>query len=157
MIPTLIVEEVSNNYMKIKIITGIVSLLFVACASNDIAIAPAAGVLNKPAVGKEDQSIVYQISSDENLDIHIQKIEEARCPSDVQCVWQGFVKVAFQIGDVSEVELITPQFAGSNASENYEFSSGGRNYRLTLKNVTPYPSTKNYAENKSVEFVLELL
>lgn len=141
--------------MKIKIIAAITSFIVVACASNDIAIAPADGVLNKPAVGKEDQSVIYQISSDETLDIYIQKIEEARCPSDVQCFWQGFVRVTFQIGDVSEVGLITPLFAGSNASENYEFTSGGRNYRLTLKDVFPYPSTKNYEETKSVEFVLE--
>jgi hypothetical protein len=143
--------------MKLKTVAGIASFILVACASNDIAISPADGVLNKPAVGKEDQSVIYQVSSDENLDIHIQKIEEARCPSDVQCIWQGYVKVAFQVDDVSEVELITPQFAGSNASENYEFTSGGRNYRLTLKNVVPYPSTKNYEETKSVEFILESL
>ena len=143
--------------MKVKIVSALILSILFGCASNDLAIAPAEGILNKPATGREDQSIIYEISADENLTIHVVKIEEARCPSDVQCIWQGYVKVTFQIGDVSEVELITPKFAGSNISENYEFASGGRNYKLTLKNVTPYPTTKNFEEAKSVEFVLELL
>lgn len=140
--------------------TIIATILFAAvcgCTSSDLAIAPAAGVLNKPAVGKEDQSIVYQLSSDETLNIHIQKIEESRCPADVQCISAGFVKVSFHIEGVAEAELITPNFAGSNASDKFEFNAGSQRYRLVLEDVIPFPTTKNYDEPKSVEFLLEQL
>lgn len=143
--------------MRNPIILTICTIVLISCSSNELAIAPAEGILNKPAFGKEEQSVVYQLSSDETLSVHVQKIEESRCPSDVQCITAGYVKVVFQIDEVGEAALITPQFAGSNASEKFEFESRGRNYRLTLKDVTPHPTTKNYEDKKSVAFVLEQL
>lgn len=143
--------------MKIKIIIAIMCLAFLACTTNDLSVVPVEGVLNKPAVGREDQSVVFKVSQDQNLNILVQKIEEARCPSDVQCISAGYVKVIFQISDVADIELITPTFAGSNADEKSEFTYNKHHYRITLKNVTPYPSTVNYEETKSVEFLLELI
>lgn len=141
-----------------NLLTGLIlGILVFGCTSNDLAISPAVGVLNKPAVGKEDQSVIYQLSSEERINIHIQKIEESRCPTDVQCITAGFVKVAFHIDNVGDVELITPNFAGSNASDRFDFTSGGNNYRLVLDDVIPHPTTKNFDEVKSVEFLLEQL
>ena len=142
------------NNMRIKFLI-IILIAYIGCTSNDLSIAPIAGVLNQPVSGKEQQNVLYQLSPGKTLNIQINKIEEARCPSDAQCVWQGYVKVTFHIEAVDEVELITPNFAGSNASEAYRFTLDGRNYQLALKDVSPYPTTKNYEEPKSVDFVVE--
>ncbi|HEY0656302.1 MAG TPA: hypothetical protein VGD65_24380 [Chryseosolibacter sp.] len=141
---------------NMRVVFSVLSvIILVACTSNDLAIAPAEGILNKPATGKEDQSVIYQLTSDESLRIHIKTIEDSRCPADVQCISAGYVKVAFEIENVGEAELITPVLPGSNASDTYEFSLGGKNYRLVLEDVIPFPTTKNYLEPRSVEFLLE--
>lgn len=141
--------------MRIKIVVIFLSIIYFGCTSSDLAIAPIAGVLNQMVSGKEEQKIFYQLPQDKTLNIQINKIEEARCPSDAQCVWQGYVKVSFEVDGVRGIELITPNFAGSNASEAYRFTIDSHDYQMVLKNVAPYPTTKNYEESKSVDFVVQ--
>ena len=54
-------------------------------------------------------------------------VEESRCPTNVQCVWAGRVRMAFRLDGITAV--LAP-----------DSSVAAGQLRLRLDSVTPYPS-----------------
>ena len=96
-----------------------------------------------------DESVVIKVAESETtLSVTITNIAESRCASDVVCVHAGWVIVDFQTEESSFSLKI---------GESKEFLSGDERYKLTLLDVTPYPTTQNSEEDRKAVFVVEAI
>lgn len=87
---------------------------------------------------QKDELIIF-----ENVDVRIELIgvEDSRCPSDVQCFWEGDAVVTMTIfskGDVSTFTLNSNPNVGSGQVERTVLG-----YSISLKNVEPYPQSSS--------------
>lgn len=145
--------------MKAHAFSAIALFSLFACTANDLKPATQRGSLNAESIAKVRQEIVFNTSG-EALSVEVLSIEDARCPSDVTCIWAGYVKVSFYVSATSEtVALAIPpnQPPGPSLGDNHSFNFSGKTYRLDLKDVIPYPTRKNQGETKSAVFELSLL
>ena len=143
--------------MKAKILASIAGWFLLACASNDIPLTTVEGTLNAESIVREHQEIAYYLSGGE-LSIEVMSIEEARCPIDAFCVWEGYAKATFKLNVTSEtIDLVVPPNQPLNESfeDSYTFSFSGSSYRLVMKDVTPYPTRENTKQVKSALIRLE--
>lgn len=79
---------------------------------------------------------------------------DSRCPSDVTCIWAGFVQVKLSIsitGQEFPVELSTEEQV-TGFSSSFEFDDK----ILQLVDVTPYPSTSAKFDGSKREVILRL-
>ncbi|MFC3879145.1 hypothetical protein ACFOSV_03105 [Algoriphagus namhaensis] len=82
----------------------------------------------------------------------LEALNESRCPSDVTCIWAGFVHVKLELkvnGKKSEIEL------SSNSTVNgvpatIDFES----FKFILVDVLPYPSTTAKIDGNKREVIL---
>jgi hypothetical protein len=79
------------------------------------------------------------------LSITVLSIDESRCPSDLECLVGGYVKVTFVI----EGSTVT---VGQYETKSIYWK--GQNLKLKLVDVTPYPTSKNWGEKKTVIFMI---
>lgn len=143
--------------MNANVLTTIASLCLLACTAHDIVPVSIQGAFNVESIVKERQQIIYRDAA-ESIVLTIVDIQESRCPTDMICIWEGYAKVSFSISAMAEiVNLAIPRHQPLNAhlTDTYTFNSGGNTYKLTLKDVTPYPSSKNTSEVKRAVFVLQ--
>ena len=82
------------------------------------------------------------------LSIRVLTITDSRCPSDVVCVWAGQASVGFGI-EATPFQLLIGQFK--------EFDIQGKHIRITLIDVTPYPTTANGGDKKSAVLAIARL
>ena len=59
--------------------------------------------------------------------------EDSRCPSDVQCIWAGQVKVAFSLKSSTETRAAVELKPGESTST--------KSFKVTLVKVDPYPTS----------------
>ena len=143
--------------MKAKALTTIACFWLLACASHDMLPASIPGSFNAESIVKERQEIIFRDVT-QPIAINVLDIEEGRCPTDMMCIWEGYVKVSFEISTLAKtIDLAIPahQPLNTNFTDTHTFNVDGCTYKLTLKDVAPYPSTKNAAEPKSAVLVLE--
>ena len=91
-----------------------------------------------------------------NVAIQVASVIESRCPSDLICVWQGKVDVAFQFGDKEKRILLCLPEQTLNCQQEAEISYQNKEYKLKLIKVEPYPTTTDESEPKVVTFELRL-
>jgi len=90
----------------------------------------------------------------ENEDLKIQfldVLEDSRCPSDVQCIWAGQVKVSLSIHKNDQKNLGLYEFtsqAGSPVVQNIE------GYAVKLVSVLPYPISTRTIEKSGYNLTL---
>jgi hypothetical protein len=145
--------------MKVKALPVIVAICLSACVSNDLKLVTIQGKLNTESVVKERQDIVF-ITSDDEIRVEVLSIQEARCPSDVTCIWGGYVHVTLRINVTNQTLTLSippDQPTGQGFSDHYTFAFSGDTYRLQLKDVIPYPTRKNSDAVKSAVFELTRL
>ncbi|MBT9544180.1 MAG: hypothetical protein IV090_02190 [Candidatus Sericytochromatia bacterium] len=70
----------------------------------------------------------------------ISPAQDSRCPSDVNCVWAGEVKVTVMVKNGQNSQSLNLQLPGKE-SQLLSAEMGG--YLLTLNDVKPYPQAKN--------------
>ncbi len=79
-------------------------------------------------------------SMEGKVTLKVLKIEDSRCPSDVICIWGGVAAVSFEVksgGHTATGKVYYPEYP-ENLSQA-EVKLGNQKFRVTLKDVTPYP------------------
>ncbi|HEY8934978.1 MAG TPA: hypothetical protein VIM65_07140 [Cyclobacteriaceae bacterium] len=89
------------------------------------------------------------------INIQVTSIADSRCPDDVICIWAGKADVTFKIDGIDQSVILCPAEAGCN--NPYKFTIDKKHYKLTLNDVTPYPTTTNGNEEKKAEFIVEVI
>jgi hypothetical protein len=84
----------------------------------------------------------------EGINVTVVNIEDSRCPSDVVCIWDGVAVVDFKTEGLTCSLMI---------GESKEFSSAGSSFRLTLIDITPFPSLHNPGGKKEAIFTLDMI
>lgn len=141
---------------NINYLLTIVAIIFVTCSTNE-SMLPIATQSSVPIVLDGQETAFHPLGEGEYLKIEVKAIDESRCPSDVVCAGEGFVKVTFYITNIDQtIELATSNSGALPKlySNGRKFSIAENNYELRLKNVTPYPTTENQEVKKSVEITL---
>ncbi|MDH5379680.1 MAG: hypothetical protein OEW75_02440 [Cyclobacteriaceae bacterium] len=127
-----------------------------SCKNESFGTGEYSGVLNKPLVMGNQHVALFPLVDSNILEVKIRSISDSRCPSDVTCFWEGEVLVAFEIRNINyAVSLCLGQ--RDTCISTFEFSFNNINYQLELRNVLPYPSTKNSDQEKVVEFAVNQL
>lgn len=69
-----------------------------------------------------------------DLSLNLESVSDSRCPSDVQCIWEGRAdaEITFKKGSISELRQL-----GTNTG-SITFSD----YNVSLVEITPYPTSK---------------
>jgi hypothetical protein len=97
----------------------------------------------------------FNNADDSKLDLQVLSISESRCPSDAVCVWEGNVKVGFQVADLKSIVYLCLLPNMPDCKNEAEVSYDGKTYLLTLLDVTPHPTTTNSEAKKVVEFTVK--
>ncbi len=81
--------------------------------------------------------------------------EDSRCPENVVCIWQGLaeVEVFISVNATEETFLLSTYPTFRNIPSEVTFG----NYKISLKEVIPYPNTtKSYTEKDySIQLLVE--
>ncbi len=94
-------------------------------------------------LGKAFDLPMGKIAQLKNTDLALSWIspaQDSRCPSDVNCVWAGEVKVVVMVKNGQNSQSLNLQLPGK---ESLLLSAEMGGYLLTLNDVKPYPQTKN--------------
>jgi len=110
-----------------------------AVSQNDIGVNISKGQ-NESAVIKNASDLTHK------FEVKVLAIDDSRCPSDVVCVHAGWASVDFKINDLSFTLGI---------GESFEFTIHNQQFKLTLIDVVPYPTTTNQDERKKAIFVVD--
>jgi len=120
-----------------------IGLILLGCESKNIG--PNHGRLGENITLYQNESILI---AEIPLSIRVLTITDSRCPSDVVCVWAGQASVGFGI-EATPFQLLIGQFK--------EFDIQGKHIRITLIDVTPYPTTANGGDKKSAVLAIARL
>ena len=99
-------------------------------------------------VGSDESVVIKDLNAETTVNVTVTNIADSRCPSDAVCVHGGWVTVDFQTEETN---------FSLKVGESKEFTSGSQTYKLTLLDVTPYPTTGNSNEEKKAVFVVEAI
>ena len=105
--------------------------------------------LTKASLGNEFNLKINQtayIRSD-NLRIYVSEITDSRCPSDVQCIWQGDTKISIQLTkEKNPMGTVTLTYVPGR--ESFILT---KDYKINVVDVKPIPkSTQKVNENDRV-------
>lgn len=64
-------------------------------------------------------------------------MEDSRCPTDVQCVWEGNAEIAIEVGTADEPAVLLRL----NTNTGFATEATFRSYTISLIDLQPYPST----------------
>jgi len=121
-----------------------IGLILLGCESKNIG--PNHGRLGENIKLYQNESILI---AEIPLSIRVLTITDGRCSSDVECFWAGQASVGFGIDSIT-FQLLIGQFK--------EFDIQGKHIRVTLIDVTPYPTTTtNGGDKKSAVFTITRL
>ena len=149
----------NTSNMKFAVLTILLSIVLISCSSDE----PRTKSDTSSSDGfKFGETIVVKVqnqarigsSSGADIDVQVTAITDSRCPVDAICVWEGRAEVTFKIEGIEPVILCLGNAASCTANP-YEFSVADKKYSLTLKEVTPVPSSINQGEEKKASFVVE--
>lgn len=86
-------------------------------------------------------------------------LEDSRCPTDVDCVWEGRATVSLAlIADdiVSDVQLSIPGYANADSEPQDAQSATVGGYRLTLLQLDPYPAADGQGSSAIAKATLRM-
>jgi hypothetical protein len=91
----------------------------------------------------------------ENLEIQfIDVVDDSRCPSDTQCVWQGQVEITLHLiqgdRDLGNVNLVRQARLENSAIATID------SYTIELLDIKPYPTTTQPIELSNYTAILEI-
>jgi hypothetical protein len=113
----------------IYFLLALISLLFISCENETVSESFSIGLESKFKINNDYQSL------DNYLNFSITEINDSRCPSDVQCIWEGKVDV--------KIEVLNPTGGTITLSTYRHLIDTIGNYSFEIKDVSPYPvSTK---------------
>ncbi|TVZ52867.1 hypothetical protein [Dokdonia sp. Hel_I_53] len=83
----------------------------------------------------------------------IEVFEDSRCPSDVQCIWAGHVKLAIAITENQKTTIEKITFGQNNSTMLYDRDG----FKIYLKGVLPYPKTSKKIDKGEYAILVERL
>ena len=101
-----------------------------------------------------NESIIYQ---EENILITLVDIDDERCPTNVDCVWQGNAEVEMKItnGDeTTDFKLNTAGFINENA--NFPTGISIFDLNIELLNLQPYPEDTNQIPTDEYDVIISV-
>ncbi|HTJ51641.1 MAG TPA: hypothetical protein VL443_19410 [Cyclobacteriaceae bacterium] len=149
------------NILERFALTAILLIIATACSTDDDANKDVSAVSRfnfgqSIEVKSNSLARVAFFSGIQSIDIQVTSIGDSRCPSDVVCIWEGEANVTFKINGIDQpVTLCT--WNRSYCNNPYEFTVDKVHYKLTLKDVIPYPTTTNGNEERKAKFVVEVI
>lgn len=91
----------------------------------------------------------------ENLRITFLNVtEDSRCPSDVQCVWEGQAKVQINVLQDNKDIMTFNLTKRAGHDESSVLNIDG--YSITLEKIDPYPVSTKKIENSDYSIVLKV-
>lgn len=120
--------------MKTAMIFLFCSILFFSCTEVSDCL--------DTSIGEEITIQVFDTATycNENLSITFNSYpNESRCPSDVTCVWAGFVEVELLINEKGKESILKLSTEPNVSGIPVQAKVG--NYSIKLIDVTPYPAT----------------
>lgn len=87
----------------------------------------------------------------ENESITIDSLLESRCPSNVECVWEGQVNLFITVKTKNTSHHHEIIFKNDEKIQTYNDISG---YTLSIEAITPYPVTTN--DNTPEEYAVKM-
>jgi hypothetical protein len=136
--------------MKVTVYLSVFLLsLLLGCTEDSLQ-----GSLNDPLklTGNAPSKVVVEGNS---VELKVKSIVDQRCPPDVQCVWEGYVDVAFEISSQEEKSNFTI-CKGRCTTLNKEtfavINIGDKSYKFTLLEVS---QSKTPDEVKTVTVKIE--
>ena len=114
------------------------------------------GVLGLVQCSKEDSAIrnqsqdvklkvneSVQLSEPDNpVRLTLTKLQDARCPTKADCVWQGQAEVVAELRDAAGASQTAALCLGACRNDSVAVQLGTRTYALKLREVTPHPSRR---------------
>lgn len=134
---------------------GLIGLVFSCSDSADLTSDSQLVAAGSTVQTEKGGKITFNNADDSKLDVQVLSISESRCPSDAVCVWEGNVKVGFQVADLKSIVSLCLLPNMPDCKNEAEVSYDGKNYLLTLLDVTPQPTTTNSEVKKVVEFTVK--
>lgn len=87
-----------------------------------------------------------------DITVRIDTVSDGRCPTSLNCIWGGEASVSLSVSKGNKTEkrrLTIPTYARKRAdSTTVQF--GGRQYKVILQDVTPYPKDPGESVTKQV-------
>jgi hypothetical protein len=79
------------------------------------------------------------------VSLNVEKVEDSRCPINALCVWAGVAKVTLAVKQGMESRLLVLGIPNCSSctpelSATQQVVIGSNRYRITLKEVSPYPT-----------------
>ena len=122
-----------------------VSIATIGCEYNSLPIQTGIGV--RLVASQGDAVTIRDQLTKSPFSVEVLEISDSRCPIGLLCIWGGEASVKFKIE--SNVFLL-------KVGESKDFTIDQRNFRITLKDVAPYPVYQNDNTKKQhAVFVVE--
>lgn len=132
--------------MKNILVCICIVAVLLGCESKELAVSQNDIGVNI-SKGQNESAVIEDISDlTRRFEVKVLAIDDSRCPSDVVCVHAGWATVDFKINDLSFTLRI---------GESVEFTIHNQQFKLTLIDVVPYPTTTNQDERKKAIFVVD--
>ena len=120
-------------------------VLLYACQSKDVfPLGPAVIELNKSATFHS------------GLTVSVDSLNDFRCPKDVYCIWQGNASARLRLTQnqaTQSVKLYVWDMPNFKYAHTADILLDGRSYRITLREVAPYPNSYTSVNASSVAVV----
>jgi len=130
--------------MKNFVLTLIAVLAFAAC-NDDLT----EGEENALQFNTETTFKSGNLYSNNSLSVKLDAVlNDSRCPSDVQCVWEGNAMVKFVVSiDQSEHEITL----NTNGGQNFPSDTLLQGYSIQLTELVPYPESTSTIHQEDYE------
>ncbi len=90
------------------------------------------------------------VISEESLTVELLAVKDSRCPSDVQCVWEGHAAVTVQVGKPGSQHEILVIGTRARPGMNLPYEAIYGSYRFSLLGLEPANSAAAPAKIKSM-------
>jgi hypothetical protein len=111
------------NFKKALGLTLLIITFFLSCSNDDDS--------------SDNESTIYQ---EGNITITLKKVEDGRCPTNINCVWSGNAEVKMTIANGDEAMDFTLNTAGYiNEGLNFPTSASIFDLHIELIALQPYP------------------
>ena len=130
-------------YLFITIIAG---FLFFSCGKEEISGSFELDTKKSFKINKEYQSDSHL------LKFKITKVNDSRCPMDVECIWAGKVDVSIEVKSPATGNLVLSTI--NNIIDKSTDTLG--NYSFQLIKVLPYPVSTKTIDLKDYEITLKI-
>jgi len=114
--------------MKFALVAALV--LALSCSGSDSPTDPSDQPFNAP------YGQVVPLSSDLRVTF-AELLEESRCPSSVQCPWEGNARIRLEVSRGSQTASV---ILNTHGSTGYPREAEALGYRFSLEELVPYPA-----------------